>query len=67
VEQVIEKAKDIEFAKFSYALIKEEDILNSVRFNSIESLMQYPPSGNGRYVIVAIGQSLEIKTQIILD
>jgi hypothetical protein len=67
VEQQIEQPKEVEFTKFSYALIKEDDILNALRFNSLETLMQNPPNGSGRYVIVAVGQSLEVKTQIILD
>ena len=68
IEQEVEQPKQVEPILFQYALIREEDILNAIRFKSLESLMQCPPNENGKYVVVALGQKLEIKTetQVIL-
>jgi hypothetical protein len=62
-----EQAKETESNNSPFALIREEDVLSAPMYKSVEELMQNPPNGSGRYVIVAVGRSLEVKTQIILD
>jgi hypothetical protein len=62
-----EQAKETESNNSPFSLIREEDVLSAPMYNSVEELMQNPPNGSGRYVVVAVGRSLEVKTQIILD
>ena len=63
-EQAIEKP---ESKNLLFAIVREEDILGAPMFDSIEQLQQNPPKGYGRYVVVSVGRSLEIKPQVILD
>jgi hypothetical protein len=62
-----EKPKEIEPENSLFALIREEDVLSAPMYSSLEELMQNPPKGYGRYVVVTVGRKLEIKPQIILD
>ena len=62
-----EKPKKIEPENSLFALIREEDVLGAPMYSSLEELMQNPPKGYGRYVVVTVGRKLEIKPQVILD